>query len=211
MKYLLCTAMVIYLFTLQACSKAQIKPVGNIRLAKYPLDNSSAVVTFAFPENFFISIDTVECGLYKIWQGGFSATDSGIIAKGDLYFENYLLNSDIKLIDNTGTGYNPKVKFLGYQIRNECLSVKYKVIDEQNEMILEEALNGEFYDDQYKLTRKFSSYTPITNTFVGIYIPNSSIRKTLKIVSKNGEVAAGIDKLLLPEKDGSTFTLRFTK
>lgn len=203
--------MVIYLFTLQACSKAQIKPVSNIRLSKYPLDNSSNVITFAFPENFFISFDTVECGLYKIWQGGFSATDSGIVAKGDLYFENYLLNSDIKLIDNTGTGYSPKVKFIGYQIKNECLSVQYSVTDDQNEMILEEALNGEFYDDQYKLTRKFSSYTPITNTFVGIYIPNSSIRKTLKIESKNGEVAAGIDKLLLPEKDGSTFTLRFTK
>ncbi|MNR50260.1 hypothetical protein D3C85_1697560 [compost metagenome] len=78
-------------------------------------------------------------------------------------------------------------------------------------MILEEAINGEFYDDQYKLTRKISSYTPILNTLVGIYIPNSSIRKTLKIASKNGEVAAGIDRLLLPEKDGSTFTLSFTK
>ncbi|POY38574.1 hypothetical protein C3K47_04040 [Solitalea longa] len=199
------------LAVLTVCSKSQLKPNNDIRIVKYPLDNSNGILTFALADGFYIAFDTVQCGLYKVWRGGLAANDSTITAVGDLYYENYLLNSDIKLIDTSGQGYSPVVKFKGFKLSDNTIKLFYQVTDEDIEFTLEESIDGESEKSAYNLHRNYISNNLPDNTRIGIYIPNSSIRKPLTIDAIKGEVASGIDKLLLPQKGKSKFILSFSE
>ncbi|MCO4291850.1 hypothetical protein NF867_03115 [Solitalea sp. MAHUQ-68] len=196
---------------LTLCSKSQLKPEYNVRVLKYTLDNSDNVLTFALGDNFYIAYDTIQCGLYKVWRGGLAANDSSISAVGELFYENYLLNSDIKLIDTSGRGYSPAVKFMGFSIKENSICICYEVTNEDKKFIIEETIKGESENHTCKLLRIYSFNKQPENTQIGIYIPNSSIRKPLTITARNGEVASGMDKLLLPESSKSQFTLIFNE
>ncbi|UKJ08617.1 hypothetical protein [Solitalea lacus] len=206
------TALLAFLILIQyACGNSQVKPGHIVHRVQHAIDNASEVLTFSIADDLYLAIDTVQCGLYKIWQGGFSPSDSIITASGDIFFENYLISSDIKLIDSSGYGYSPIVKFKGYKTEKSNLTLTYEVNENGHNFLIKEQISGELQDSDFKLTRRFLPFNTNSSSHIGIYIPNSSLKKPISIEYHNGILASGVDNLLLPEKNGSWFILSFSK